>query len=274
MARVLQKFGREVGERREAAIQQLGHLSSIDELNANLSRSARKGRNKRRRVLGEMGNVATCVDWGGSEAYRIAVARALEMKRDWLLERGRRTSVVDDAETLAFLKTLPGGDAMQMDEKGRPQGAFTYSLKVNGEPIAIEISFIKNGHIYSFLGAFDWKHKDLSPGKIQMEMGTAWAIESGFDAYDYLGEPAEYKQHWSDSAEALCSRGVALTFKGFVYQTLWMALLRPRAAALLEAMSPQMRKRIIGLLERSKSNDEAEGQSIKNQKPALAGASK
>lgn len=249
MAAIVGHRGIQTQETRNAAIQNLTTYDAPDALAATLSAKMRKNRRARRNKLAREGEISTDVHAGGSEAYLNLVNRALEMKQDWLIHNGRRTNAVTDEATARFLAALPG----HKDKNGTIEGAFAYELKVDGKPVAIELGFIQSRHVYAYIGAFDWACRALSPGKIQMEASVNWAIETGMERYDYLGEPADYKEHWSDEAVPLVGRSVPNSLKGWLYCHVWVARTRPMLAAIFDRLSPTMRQRLLRVFQRGAS---------------------
>ncbi len=227
-----------------SAVLDTTRFAGWDEYRAGLPRSHRKGRNQRRNKLAKMGRLDYEVHAGGTPRYRDLVALALDMKRDWLRECGRRDNTLADPRTAAFLNALPGGT----DKGSGPAGAVAGALTLDGRPIAIEIGFCLDGHYYSYLGAFDWSMRDFSPGKVQIEAAQQWAVEAGVERYDFLGEAAEYKLHWSNAGEPLESRAVALSVLGLAYCVGWRTFVRPKAKALFDRLSPAARIRVLAAM--------------------------
>jgi CelD/BcsL family acetyltransferase involved in cellulose biosynthesis len=77
------------------------------------------------------------------------------------------------------------------------------------------------------MGSFDWELRDLSPGKIQMEMTVCRLIDNGVYAYDLLANPADYKQSWSNREIVLKTFAIPFSWKGRAYAELWLNRLRP-----------------------------------------------
>jgi hypothetical protein len=112
------------------------------------------------------------VVWPGSDEFAGLVHACVEMKRRWLAETGRisRGFAIEGYDR--FLASLSG------DEQGR-EGAVAFVLEAAGRPVAIEVSMIRNRHLYAYVGGFDWELNKFSPGKVQMEATVCWCIENG-----------------------------------------------------------------------------------------------
>ena len=209
---------------------------------ASLSRSRRKQRRLKRNRLGRLGRLGFEVHAGGSREYRELVARALEMKRVWLHQTGRRAGVIGESGTGEFLASLRGRTGRS---GAAPQGAVAGVLSLDGRPIAIEIGMCHQRHYYSFLGAFEWTLRDLSPGSVEIEEMQKWAMEAGIRVFDFLGDPADYKASWTNRTEKLESRSVPLSLAGLAWCGLWRSLLRPVVRRVFNAMDARSR---VGLM--------------------------
>jgi CelD/BcsL family acetyltransferase involved in cellulose biosynthesis len=115
------------------------------------------------------------------------------------------------------------------------EGACLSVLRAGERVVALELGFLRRRHYYSYMGSFDWDLRDLSPGKVQMEMTVCWLIDNGAEAYDLLANPAEYKQSWSNREIALKAFAVPFSWKGRVYAGTWLTRLRPALKRLWHA---------------------------------------
>ena len=162
------------------------------------------------------------------------------MKRVWLAETGRMHAGLLASGTDSFFAGLPGS------EKER-EGAMLSVLSAGGKPIAIELGFLRGGHYYAYLGAFDWNLRHLSPGKVQMESTVCWLIEHGIEAYDLLTNAADYKESWSNRSENLGTFAQPFSWKGRIYAEAWMPTLRPIIKRMYYAVPGSIRRWMTGL---------------------------
>lgn len=233
---------------KHSSVLQMSGFENWDEFKSSLSRNERKRRNLRNNKLARMGEVNYEVHFGGSGKYSELVELALQWKIVWLGETGRRASVLSQAATKSFLSKLQGMEPDTKGERTLPTGSVLGALTLDGKPIGIEIGMCLDGHYYSYLGAFDWEYKKLSPGKIQIEMAQKWAKEAGLKKFDFLGDPADYKTNWTDTKGLLESRSFPLTARGFFYCVFWKAHLRPLARTLFNKMGIRHRARLLKVL--------------------------
>ena len=245
----------------EASFLDLTEFKTWDDHHASLSRNQRKQRNRRKSKLSKQGELSYEVSYGGSERYIEHLSKALEMKQDWLKNTGRSSSVLAQSDTMNFLASLSGNES---GPSGFPEGAVSQALCIDGVPIAIEIGMVMQRHYYSYLGAFDWAWKDYSPGKVQIEEAQKWAKSVGLEKFDFLGDPADYKEQWTGSAHRMRSRSLPKTALGFLYCSVWKSRLRPQLKSVYKNMGTDKRKlswKMLKAAERPTSEQAIDNQS-------------
>ncbi len=219
----------------------LSAFESADEYAASLGKRQRSRRARRRRAIAkEHGEVGFEVIFPGHRDFISLLRRAIAMKRVWLAETGRMHAGLLAPGTDSFFAGLPG------NEKER-EGAMLSVLSAGGKPIAIELGFLRAGHYYAYLGAFDWNLRHLSPGKVQMESTVCWLIEHGIEAYDLLTNAADYKESWSNRSENLVTFAQPFSWKGRIYAEAWMPTLRPIIKRMYYAVPGSIRRWMTGL---------------------------
>jgi len=211
---------------------------------ASQSRNMRKQRKQRRNKLSKLGTLGYETHYGGSERFAELVALGLKWKNHWLKQTGRRAAVLSDGRTNQLLANLAG---KQGSDHTLPSGAIIGVLTLDEKPLALEIGLAESGRFYSYLGAFDWEFKNYSPGKLQIEETQKWAKAVGFETFDFLGDPAEYKSSVTNSIDALESRSIALTLRGYLYSVFWKAYLRPLVRNVFNKLKPEHRSRLLNL---------------------------
>lgn len=195
-------------------------------------RNRRKRRNRLERQAGEL---TFRVVWPGSDEFPALVHGCVDMKRRWLAETGRLSRGFAIEGYDRFLASLRG------DEQGR-EGAVAFVLEAAGRPVAIEVSMIRNRHLYAYIGGFDWDLNKLSPGKVQMETTICWCIDNGIRAYDLLGNAAAYKDDWSNLTCELLAFNRAYTVRGWLYGSAWLNHVRPQLKTLFENLPAGVRQ--------------------------------
>ena len=205
---------------------------------ASLSKTGRRRRRKSRRALAELGEVEFKLFRAGDEDYSAILRQALRFKLAWLNETGRRQSRIADPRTEATLLTLAG------DLENRT-GAIAAALFLDGQPIAIEIGMIEKNHYYSYIGAFDLRYANYSPGKIEMDMMIEWSFRNGIEGYDFLANPTDYKDAYTNSRIDLVAVMRSSSLKGRLFLDYWERQLRPAAKRGFLRLPATMRRAIV-----------------------------
>lgn len=220
LARVLGKFPVVPGYANSASMLDLSGYASAEAYAQSLGKLQKRNRNRRRNHLARRGDLDFEMVWPNDPAFDGLLQRALDFKKQWLRENRRFSAGLTAPGHDAFLASLDG-DARRME------GACLSVLRVGGEPVAIELGFLHRRHYYAYLGSFDWSLRDLSPGKVQMDMTVCWLIENGVATYDLLGSPDQYKQSWSNQPVPLHAYAKAFSWRGEVYVGAWLGAVRP-----------------------------------------------
>ena len=195
----------------------------------------RKRLQRRQKIEKEFGELRLRTVWGGEPEFEAMVHRCIEMKKDWIAGTGRISTGFSIPGYAAFLSRLKG------DADAR-EGAVAFVKQVGDRIIAIEVSMIRRGHIYAYVGGFDWSLRKLSPGKVQMEATVCWAINNGLKAYDLLGNVAGYKDSWTNINCDLHAYSRAYTMTGWLYSSAWRTHMRPALKQLYNALPSGIRQ--------------------------------
>lgn len=210
--------------------------SSQDYLNTGAASGARRSRNKRRNKLQrELGEFQLRTVWGGEPEFATLVHRCVAMKKDWLAGTGRISTGFSIPGYAEFISKLGGNRETR-------EGAVAFVLEAGGRIIAIEVSMIRDGHLYAYIGGFDWELGKFSPGKVQMEATVCWCIENGVKAYDLLGNVASYKDDWTNISCDLHAFSRAYTMTGWLYSTAWRSHMRPALKQLYQSLPTGLRQ--------------------------------
>jgi CelD/BcsL family acetyltransferase involved in cellulose biosynthesis len=211
-----------------SSVLNLSGFRSSAEYIASLSKARRKSRSRRRKRLAEAGPVAFRALRPHDADYATRIERGIALKQAWLERTGRVSAGLSMGNHPMFLTSL------------RDSGVL-FELSISGQPVALEIGFLRNRHFYSYLGSFDWRWRELSPGKAQMDLVVDWLIDNGVVAYDFLAHPSSYKASWSDTTVPLNSHVVEMTRRGAIYARCWINSTRPALKRALEAIPDDYR---------------------------------
>lgn len=203
-----------------ASMLDLSGFSSAQDYMSRLGKLQKRNRNRRRNHLARLGELHFEVVWPDHPDFADLVRQCAEMKRRWIAETGRISVGFSMAGYEDFLASL-GGDGERLE------GACLSILRAGERVVALELGFIRQRHYYAYIGGFDWDLRDLSPGKVQMEMSVGWLIDNGINAYDLLINPADYKASWTNKSVIVSSHAEALTWRGRFYASAWLPRIRP-----------------------------------------------
>ncbi len=219
----------------ESSMLDLKRYENWDAYFQTLSKVQRKSRRRDKNKLMTQGDISYDVIKPGADGFEHLVERALDMKKQWLLETGRTSGLLDEKCTREMFKNLKSSST---------SGPVVHALKLNGNPIAIELGMIKADRYYSYLGAIDWRYKDFSPGKVQIEMSQEWSMSRGMKYFDLLHDPSDYKTSWSNLKHKVISRNIPVTYKGFIYSQLWKTHIRPKLKNIYHFAGTKNRERL------------------------------
>lgn len=228
------------GSANAASMLDLSGFGGPEDYVGQLGKLQRRNRNRRRNHLARQGELGFETIWPEHPEFEELVRLCTGMKRRWLAETGRYSVGFSMSGYEDFLAELPG-------DRRKLSGACLFVLRAGERPVAIELGFIRKRHYYAYIGGFDWDLRDLSPGKVQMDMTVAWLIENGIDAYDLLINEADYKASWTSRTVAVTTRAQALSWKGWLYTAAWLPSLRPALKRLHGAL-PAIAERVTVLM--------------------------
>jgi CelD/BcsL family acetyltransferase involved in cellulose biosynthesis len=199
----------------------LTQFRSVGDYRNTLSKSQRRSRKKALALLSSAGAVSLEVLRPHDNGYAEAIAQCIAWKRNWLKLTGRIGLGLEFSGHDRFLANIIS--------ESHPGGGMVFLLKAGGRPVALEVGFLQRGHYYSYLGGFDWRWRDASPGSMQIELSLEWMIENGIQCFDLLGTPFDYKSQWTNRVVPLSGHTINFSPKGAAYSALWTRMLRPAA---------------------------------------------
>lgn len=225
----------------ESSILDLSKYKSWEAYTQTLSRGQRKSRRRNITKLEAEGSLTYKVHNAETEEYSNLISLALEMKKQWLLETGRKPGILADACTKAMFTNLQMSQSSKQDQIA---GSMVHALFLNDLPVAIEFGMIENSRYYSYLGAIDWDWKDYSPGKVQLAMAQEWCMNEGIKNFDLLHDPSKYKSSWTNHTHKVISRNIPITYKGYIYSKLWKTHIRPKLKTIYHFAGTRNRDRL------------------------------
>lgn len=222
----------------ETAFFDLASIDDLEQYNASLSGTLRRKRKERRRRMARAGNIGFQVFWPHQAEFARLISDCVVWKRRWLSETGRYSQGFSIEGYERFLSQLTGNC-------GSRSGAVLFVLDIDGAPAAAELGFIHRNDFYAYIGGFDWDYRQLSPGKVLMEMVIEWLHAAGVARYDLLGNPAEYKSTWSNTTVALTGYVLPVSLRGRIYAYGWLNHMRPGLKKVYDAIPPSVRRAVL-----------------------------
>lgn len=227
----------------ESSILDLSQYETWDAYTQTLSKGQRKNRRRNKNKLSAKGEVSYKVFAAETQEYKTLTALALKMKKQWLLETGRKPGILAEEPTRMMLLNLK---QVKAADEACP---VVHALYLDEHPIAIELGIIQGNRYYSYLGAIDWAHKDLGPGTLQLAMAQEWAMEKNIRYFDLMHDPSEYKSSWTNKTHKVLSRNIPITMKGYIYSQLWKTYIRPKLKTMYHFAGTKNRERLNKLLD-------------------------
>jgi CelD/BcsL family acetyltransferase involved in cellulose biosynthesis len=170
------------------------------------SKNATKALRNRRNQLERIATPSFDVLEGGPAA-RDVMREALDLKLEWLAERGAMSSAFADPATSKFL--------IEIAEK--LPGAVVHRMLIDGKPAAIRLGLEHGGTFFSYLSAYDPAFAQYSPGKMLMEFTISQVRARGLGAMDMLPPAGEHKAVWCDSEVRVGDYLLPLSLQGDWY---------------------------------------------------------
>jgi CelD/BcsL family acetyltransferase involved in cellulose biosynthesis len=156
---------------------------------------------------------------------RESLARhALALKREWLKAKGMYSAGLSNPAADDFLAALARDGFLRV-----------HSLEAGGEIAAIDLGFDGGGAYRSFLGCFDARFAEGSPGQALTARLIARCAEQGASAYDLLIPADAYKLLWASGETLVRARFKPRNFKGRIAGFAFTAL-RPLAKRAVQAV--------------------------------------
>jgi CelD/BcsL family acetyltransferase involved in cellulose biosynthesis len=164
---------------------------SFEDYLATLDRHHVKETLRRRRRLGEEGDLVFCVEDGRERLDELLAEGWPVEASGWKRETG--TAVDSTQETLAFYTDV----ARWAADRGILRLAF---LRLDGRAIAFELALEEHG-VYAILkGGFDVELRKFGPGGLITHDQLERAFGLGLRRYEFLGTDESYKTVWTRTA--------------------------------------------------------------------------
>ena len=236
IAPVLVEIGATITDRQSAPYLDLKSAKSFAEYEERYSPRARRNRRRLARRLNEQGGTTFERYKGGKEARALAIT-ALELKADWLKDRGLVSHAISDARMARFFADAAEGATHSTN-------CVVAALKSAGEPAALEVSFVCKGRLAMHVIVFNLKYEKSGAGVLLLEQSIRDGYGDKLEVYDMLAPGDNYKLDWSDATEQVIDFIKPLSLAGHAYGHVYLGFVRTRMKSAMSAM-PQSLRRIM-----------------------------
>ena len=203
-------------------------------------KAARKNRKRQMRRLQDTGETSFERFASGPRASD-AASLALDLKREWLRQRGLVSPAVVDVRTEGFFRDCVSG-------RGPATGVEVGAVISNGTVAAIEIAIQCKDRVALHLIAYDPRFEKTGAGALLMEDSVRRACQSGKAALDLLAPGTAYKYDWADRSVELSDCAIGLSAVGKLYAALYLAWVRPAAKTLVEHLPMGVRRHLAAIV--------------------------
>lgn len=234
IAAIMQETGASITGRQVAPYLDLASAKSFGDYEQRYSPRARRNRRRLARRLEEMGGMHFERHKGGLEARALA-EKALDMKAEWLKDRGLVSGAISDQRMSRFFADVAEG-------RERSANCVVAALFAEGVPAAMEVSLICKGRLAMHVIVFNLKYEKSGAGVLLLEQGFRDSYEDKVAVYDMLAPGDKYKLDWSDGTVEVLDWAKPFSVSGYAYARLYLGFLRGRAKAAIEAMPEKLRR--------------------------------
>ena len=236
VAPLLADVGASVTDRQTAPYLDLASAKTFADYEQRYSKSARKNRRRLARRLEELGPVTFERHAGGTQARALAI-EALELKAQWLADRGLVSHAISDARMSRFFADAAEGATHSTN-------CIVSVLKSDGVAAALEVSFTCKGRLAMHVIVYNLKFEKSGAGTLLLEKSIQDGFAEKLRLYDMLAPGDNYKLDWSDATADVSDWAKPLSLAGHTYARLYLVFMRTRIKSAISAL-PQSVRRIM-----------------------------
>ncbi len=234
IAPLLTEIGANITDKQTAPYLDLASAQSFADYEQRYSTRARRNRRRLMRRFEDQGPANFERHKGGAKARELAV-KALELKAEWLKDRGLVSHAIADARMSRFF-------ADAADGAQRSTNCVVSALRTNGEPAALEVSFTCKGRLAMHVIVFNLKYEKSGVGVLLLEKSIRDGFADNLAVYDMLAPGDNYKLDWSDATIDVLDWAKPLTLAGRTYAQLYLGFIRTRVKSVIGAMPQSLRR--------------------------------
>lgn len=173
-----------------------------------LARGFAKELTRRRRRLGELGELTFELDHGREGLDELLQDGFRVEASGWKGQSG--TAILSRPETRAFYAAIARWAASK-------DWLRLGCLRLDGRLIAFELNIAANGALYVLKGGYDEEFRKFGPGTLVVEDVIRSAFEAGLQSYEFLGSDDAYKLDWTTTLrDRMMLQAFSLSLAGLV----------------------------------------------------------
>lgn len=197
----------------------------------------RRNRRRQMRRLEEAGAVTFQHLDEGSEAGALAAA-AIELKRQWLIDRGYVSPALADARMARFMTAVANGPTHSAATR-------VSVLRSGDKPAAIQIGFTARNTRVLHVIVYDRAFEKMAAGVLHLEEVIRRGFEEKLNRIDLLAPAAGYKLEWANGSVAVIDHAIGLSPKGRAYARIYLGYLRGRLKSWIERLPHKVRQVLV-----------------------------
>ena len=236
IAPLLAEIGATITDRQTAPYLDLASAKTFADYEQRYSKSARNNRRRLARRLEELGPLTFERHAGGAQARALAI-EALELKAQWLADRGLVSHAISDARMSRFFADAAEGATHSTN-------CIVSVVKSNGVAAALEVSFTCKGRLAMHVIVFNLDFEKSGAGTLLLEKSVSDGFAENLAVYDMLAPGDNYKLDWSDATACVLDWVKPLSLAGHTYARIYLGFVRTRMKAAVSAL-PQSLRRIM-----------------------------
>jgi CelD/BcsL family acetyltransferase involved in cellulose biosynthesis len=198
---------------------------------------ARRNRRRQMRRLEEAGTVTFKHLDEGAEASALA-ASAIELKRQWLIDRGYVSPALADARMARFMTAVATGDSHSTATR-------VSALQAGEKTAALQIGFTAHNTRVLHVIVYDRAFEKMAAGVLHLEEAIRHGFDENLDRIDLLAPAASYKLDWADGTVPVIDHAIGLSPKGRAYARIYLGYLRGRLKSTVERLPLKVRQILV-----------------------------
>ena len=173
----------------------------------------------------------------GQEASKLA-ATAIELKRQWLIDRGYVSPALADARMARFMTAVAAGDSHSTATR-------VSALQAGGKTAALQIGFTSHNTRVLHVIVYDRAFEKMAAGVLHLEEAIRHGFDEKLDRIDLLAPAAGYKLEWADGAVPVIDHAIGLSPMGRAYARVYLGYLRGRLKSAVERLPLKVRQTLV-----------------------------